>query len=118
GTFTMTCGTFLVGTSVNFAVFLIWVACYTFGYLVSRPMIDILVAHLAHPKALGLYVGVGSISLGFGGGLGNFLGGWLYDLGKSLDMPLLPWSVFAVIGVLTTWQLARYFRRYPHAITS
>ena len=96
GTLIMTCGTFFLGTSSNFAFFLLWVACYTCGYLISRPMIDILVAHLAHPRALGLYVGISNISIGLGGGLGNFLGGWLYDLGKTYHLPLLPWSVFGL----------------------
>ena len=81
-------------------------------------MLDILVAHLAHPRALGLYVGVSGISIGLGGGLGNFLGGWLYDLGKVYNFPLLPWLVFAAVGILTTWQLLLYFRRYPQTITS
>lgn len=118
GMLVMTLGTFLLGTSANFAIFLLWIACYTCGYLVSRPMLDILVAHLAHPRALGLYVGVSGISIGLGGGLGNFLGGWLYDLGKVYNFPLLPWLVFAAVGILTTWQLLLYFRRYPQTITS
>lgn len=116
GTLIMTCGTFFLGTSSNFAFFLLWVACYTCGYLISRPMIDILVAHLAHPRALGLYVGISNISIGLGGGLGNFLGGWLYDLGKTYHLPLLPWSVFAAVGLFTAWQLALYFRRHPQAV--
>ena len=117
GTLVMTFGTFFLGTSGNFAIFLVWIAVYSIGFLVSRPMLDVLVAHLAHPKALGLYVGFSGVSIGVGGGLGNFVGGWLYDLGRDLAMPLLPWSVFAVIGVVTTWQLWLFFRRYPDAIT-
>lgn len=117
GTLVMTFGTFFLGTSGNFAVFLMWIAVYSVGFLVSRPMLDVLVAHLAHPKALGLYVGFSGVSIGVGGGLGNFVGGWLYDLGRDLAMPLLPWSVFAVIGVVTVWQLWLFFRRYPDAIT-
>lgn len=117
GTLVMTFGTFFLGTSGNFAVFLAWIAVYSVGFLVSRPMLDVLVAHLAHPKALGLYVGFSGVSIGVGGGLGNFVGGWLYDLGRDLTMPLLPWSVFAVIGVVTVWQLWLFFRRYPDAKT-
>ena len=117
GTLVMTLGTFLLGTSANFVVFLVWIAVYTFGYLVSRPMIDVLVAHLAHPRALGLYVGFSSVSIGVGGGLGNFAGGWLYDLGKAWHMPLLPWSVFAAVGVMTAWLLWRFFREHPQAVS-
>ena len=117
GTLIMTCGTFFLGTSVHFAIFLLWIGGYTVGYLVSRPMIDILVAHLAHPRALGLYAGFSALSIGVGGGLGNFFGGWLYDLGKALHWPLLPWMVFAAVGICTAWQLARFFRRYPQTVT-
>lgn len=117
GTLVMTLGTFLLGTSPNFAVFLLWVSVYTLGYLVSRPMLDILVAHLAHPRALGLYVGFGAISMGFGGGVGNFIGGYLYDLGKAWQLPLLPWCIFAAVGVATAWLLARYFKKHPQAVT-
>ena len=117
GTLVMTLGTFLLGTSPNFAVFLLWISVYTLGYLTARPMLDILVAHLAHPRALGLYVGFSAVSIGLGGGLGNFIGGWLYDLGKAHDLPLLPWCVFAAVGVATAWQLARYFKKHPQAVT-
>lgn len=118
GTLVMTLGTFLLGTSANFAIFLGWIAVYTVGFLVSRPMLDVLIAHLAHPKALGLYVGFSGVSIGVGGGLGNFVGGWLYDLGKAIAWPLLPWSVFAAIGLLTAWQMWLFFRRYPQTVTS
>jgi len=46
----------------------------------------------------------------------HFLGGWLYDLGKTYHLPLLPWSVFAAVGLFTAWQLALYFRRHPQAV--
>ena len=117
GTLVMTLGTFLLGTSANFAVFLFWIAIYSFGWLVSRPMIDILVAHLAHPKALGLYVGFSAVSIGAGGGLGNFMGGWLYDLGKTHGLPMLPWSVFALVGITTAVALWQFFRQHPAAIS-
>ncbi|MDO5090336.1 MAG: MFS transporter [Cardiobacteriaceae bacterium] len=117
GTLIMTLGTLLLGTSGNFAIFLGWIAVYSVGFLVSRPMLDVLIAHLAHPKALGLYVGFSGVSIGIGGGLGNFIGGWLYDLGRDLALPMLPWSVFAVIGIATAWQLWLFFHRHPDAKT-
>ena len=80
-------------------------------------MIDILVAHLAHPKALGLYVGFSAVSIGAGGGLGNFMGGWLYDLGKTHGLPMLPWSVFALVGIATAVALWQFFRQHPAAIS-
>lgn len=117
GTIIMTLGTGLIGSASHFFIFLFWIAVYTFGYLISRPMIDILVAHLANPKALGLYSGFASFGLGIGGGLGNFMGGWLYDCAVQYDIRFLPWVTFAGIGLLTIIGISRYFRRYPEAIT-
>lgn len=117
GTLVMTLGTGMVGSASNFAIFLFWIAVYTFGYLVSRPMIEILVAHLANPKALGLYSGFASFGIGLGGGLGNFMGGWLYDFGVQHDMRYFAWLVFTAIGLITVAGIVHYFRRYPEAIT-
>lgn len=118
GTLLITAATFFIGTATNFTLFLIWIALYSFGFLVSRPMIDVIVAHLAHPKALGLYVGFYSVSIGAGGGLGNFMGGWLYDLGKTHHLPMLPWTIFALVGLSSAFAMWRFFRRHPDAITS
>lgn len=113
GAISLTIGTSLIGISPNYAVFLFFMMFNALGYLISRPMIDILVAHLANPKALGLYMGISGASLGIGGGLGNFIGGWLYNLGQAYHLPALPWSVFGVIGILTIWQLYQFFCQFP-----
>ena len=44
-----------------------------------------------NPVALGSYFGVASLAVAFGGGLGNYAGGVLYDVGEHLRMPALPW---------------------------
>lgn len=117
GTLIMTLGTVFVGSAQHFSVFLFWIGIYTLGYLISRPMIDILIAHISHPKALGLYVGFANFSMGIGGGIGNFVGGWLYDLGNQHAIPALPWISFGVIGTLSAWALWRYYKTNPQAIT-
>jgi DHA1 family multidrug resistance protein-like MFS transporter len=58
-------------------------------------------AQLANPAALGSYFGVGSLALALGGGIGNFAGGLLYDLGQQLAFPMLPWLTFGAVGLLT-----------------
>jgi hypothetical protein len=42
------------------------------------------------------------LSLGIGGGIGNAASGWMYDLGISLQQPMLPWVVCTVIGVVSS----------------
>jgi DHA1 family multidrug resistance protein-like MFS transporter len=56
--------------------------------------------------ALGSYFGINSLALGIGGGVGNLSGGLLYDLGKSLAFPELPWLVFCAAGLATAAGLA------------
>ena len=59
-----------------------------------------MVASLANPVALGSYFGVASLAVAFGGGLGNFAGGALYDVGDRLHQPALPWLIFGAIGLV------------------
>jgi DHA1 family multidrug resistance protein-like MFS transporter len=56
-------------------------------------------ANLANPIALGSYFGVSSLALAIGGGMGNLSGGLLYDIGRSLAFPELPWLVFMLVGL-------------------
>lgn len=42
-----------------------------------------------------------SRSLAVGGGLGNYLGGVLFDLGEQGGFRLVPWVVFAVVGLIS-----------------
>ncbi|MGI9252273.1 MAG: hypothetical protein ACR2J8_00885 [Thermomicrobiales bacterium] len=41
------------------------------------------------------------MSLAVGGGLGNFFGGLLYDMGKRTGFTALPWLVCATVGIVT-----------------
>jgi hypothetical protein len=75
-----------------------------------RPFDQTVLAGLASPVALGSYFGVAMLSLGLGGGLGNAASGWLYDLGATLDQPILPWAACTLVGLVTSaglwWTLA------------
>ncbi|MDF3018459.1 MAG: major facilitator superfamily 1, partial [Thermomicrobiales bacterium] len=44
--------------------------------------------------------GVAALAVAFGGGLGSYAGGLLYDLGRGLELPALPWLIFAMIGLI------------------
>src|SRR5262249_44742873 len=88
------------------------------GTLLAAPSQQTVTASLANPAALGSYFGVNSLALAFGGGLGNFSGGLLYDLGRRTAMPALPWLVFCAAGLSAVGGLgllARRLRRAAHA---
>ena len=76
------------------------VVVFSIGALLVQPVQQSLTATLADPKAVGAYFGFGALALAIGGGVGNFAGGWLYDVAKALEIPALPWLLFGAVGAL------------------
>ncbi|CAA9566567.1 MAG: MFS superfamily export protein YceL [uncultured Thermomicrobiales bacterium] len=87
------------------------VAAFSIGSLLASPTQQTVSAELANPVALGSYFAVGSLALAIGGGLGNYAGGLLYEVGHSLSRPELPWLVFGGVGAATTAGLVVFHRR-------
>jgi len=75
------------------------VVLFAAGALLASPSQQTVTAALANPAALGSCFGISSLALAFGGGLGNLSGGILYDMGKQLALPALPWLVFLMVGL-------------------
>ncbi|HZG65740.1 MAG TPA: MFS transporter [Herpetosiphonaceae bacterium] len=76
------------------------VAIFSIGALLVQPVQQSVTAELADPTALGSYFGFSALALAFGGGLGNFAGGWLYDVAQALGTPRLPWLTFGTVGAI------------------
>jgi DHA1 family multidrug resistance protein-like MFS transporter len=93
-------GLILIGFSHTTLMLLGAVLVYSIGVVLVRPSEQTVVAGLANPVALGSYFGVAALAVAFGGGLGTFAGGVLYDLGEHLAMPALPWLIFAAVGIV------------------
>lgn len=102
----------LIALADSLATMLGCVALFALGSILVQPMQQTVMASLAHPSAMGLYFGFGALALAFGGGLGNFAGGWLYDTALRINFPPLPWLVFATVGVLVAGGLAIFDRLY------
>jgi DHA1 family multidrug resistance protein-like MFS transporter len=105
----LTAGAAVAALAPGFAVLLAGVAVYTLGAILARPSQQTLIADMADPRALGTYLGISSLSLALGGGLGNIAGGWLAE--RALAQPWLPGTVFALVGAATTVALYRYGRQ-------
>lgn len=75
---------------------------FSLGSVIARPGQETVTANLANPRAPGAYFGVASWSLAIGGGLGNYLGGAIYDLGKSTWTPM-PWILFTMITLASAY---------------
>ncbi len=89
-----------VAASATIAGLLRCVAIFSIGALLVQPVQQSVTAELADPSALGSYFGFSALALAFGGGLGNFTGGWLYDVARNVGMPALPWLVFGGVSAV------------------
>ena len=93
-------GLLLIGFARDTISLLLAVVVYSLGIVLARPSEQTVAAGLANPVALGSYFGVAALAVAFGGGLGSYAGGLLYDLGRSLGLPTLPWLIFAMVGLI------------------
>jgi DHA1 family multidrug resistance protein-like MFS transporter len=104
-------GLVFVGFSRDIVSLLGAVFVYSLGIVLARPTEQVVASGLVNPIALGSYFGVASLAVAFGGGLGNYAGGVLYDVGEHLGMPALPWLIFAGVGLISAsglwWTLLR-----------
>ena len=83
---------------------------------IAEPARETLGASLADARARGSYMGFSRLGLAIGGAFGYAGGGWIFDLGKAMEQPELPWFLLGLIGMLTLcalwWQFSpRRIRR-------
>jgi DHA1 family multidrug resistance protein-like MFS transporter len=105
-------GILMVGFAHGIGGLLLAAAVFSLGAVLSRPGQETVTANLASPTARGAYFGIALLSLAVGGGMGNYLGGVLYDLGERPGLALLPWTVFAAAGLLSSAGLFVNRRRF------
>ncbi|HWV22739.1 MAG TPA: MFS transporter [Thermomicrobiales bacterium] len=111
GTAMIAAGLLAVGLAGNIIAILVAVAVFSLGAVLARPGQETVTANLADPAARGTYFGVAALSLAVGGGLGNYLGGVIYDFGTATT-PVLPWVVYAAVAAATAlgmWLMRREF---------
>ncbi len=111
GLFLMSISMFPVGITHSLhAIFLI-ITLFYLGTITAEPARETLSASLADPRARGSYMGFSRLGLAFGGAIGYTGGGWMYDIGKQLELPELPWFLLGSIGFITLYALHRQFNR-------
>ncbi|MBA3824117.1 MAG: hypothetical protein H0X24_09500, partial [Ktedonobacterales bacterium] len=69
----------------------------TVGSLAVGPITNAITAQVAPPRAIGAFFGFSAISIGLGG-LGQLLGGSIYDAQRALH---LPWLMGAFLASVT-----------------
>ncbi|MCU0495275.1 MAG: MFS transporter [Chloroflexaceae bacterium] len=106
GVVLMALGLGAVALAQSFPALLACVLLFALGVLLATPTQQTVTANLADTRALGSYFGISAMALAFGGSAGNFVGGWLTDVGRSINFHALPWLVFCSLGLASALGLA------------
>lgn len=104
GTSTVGVGLLVIGLAGGTTGVLIAAAVFAVGAVMARPGQETVLAGLARPSARGTYFGFAALALAIGGGLGNYLGGVIYDFGGQ-GTSAMPWMIFASIAFVTSMLL-------------
>lgn len=116
GLLIMSISLLLIGFTASLNHLLILICTFYIGSITAEPARETLSASLADARARGSYMGFSRLGLALGGACGYVGGGWLYDTGKTLQRPELPWMLLCIIGILTLlalwWQFS-HKRTHP-----
>ncbi|MXS65253.1 multidrug efflux MFS transporter MdtH [Enterobacter hormaechei] len=86
------------------------ICTFYIGSIIAEPARETLSASLADARARGSYMVFSRLGLALGGALGYTGGGWLFDAGKALHQPELPWVMLGMVGFMTLialwWQFS------------
>jgi DHA1 family multidrug resistance protein-like MFS transporter len=85
------------------------ICTFYIGSIIAEPARETLSASLANARARGSYMGFSRLGLAIGGAIGYIGGGWLFDMGKTLAQPELPWMMLGIIGFITFLALGWQF---------
>ncbi|AHM73662.2 multidrug efflux MFS transporter MdtH [Yersinia hibernica] len=120
GLLIMTLSLFPVGLITHLQTLFMFICFFYMGSIIAEPARETLSASLADSRARGSYMGFSRLGLALGGALGYTGGGWMYDTGRTLAMPELPWFLLGIIGLITLvglyWQFNQ--RRIESAMLS
>ena len=92
------------------AVLSLPVILYALGDLLVQPTLAAITGDLAKPEALGSYFGFSSFGVALGGGIGNALGGWLFDQSRLAGLPNGPWYLYSALAGLLAVAFYGYAR--------
>ena len=90
GLLLMTLSLLPIGLATSLQGVFTLICCFYLGSIIAEPARETLSASLADPRARS-YMGFSRLGLALGGALGYTGGGWMYDTGRTMNMPELPW---------------------------
>ncbi|WP_404680532.1 multidrug efflux MFS transporter MdtH [Raoultella terrigena] len=101
GLLVMTLAMLPIGLTSNLQQLFTLICIFYMGSIIAEPARETLGASLADARARGSYMGFSRLGLAFGGAFGYAGGGWLFDAGKAVNQPELPWLMLGIIGFIT-----------------
>ncbi|WP_447338311.1 MFS transporter [Klebsiella variicola] len=101
GLLVMTLAMLPIGMTSSLQQLFTLICLFYIGSIIAEPARETLGASLADARARGSYMGFSRLGLAFGGALGYAGGGWLFDAGKAVGQPELPWLMLGAIGFIT-----------------
>jgi len=105
GALVMGVGLFMLAFANSLWLMLINVFLYALGTMIAVPNMVEMVPRFAPKEMVGAYYGFNGYSVAIGGSVGQIVGGWVYDLGRQLAMPWMPWSICLFVGLIVAWKL-------------
>jgi len=116
GLLLMTLSLLPIGLATSLQGMFTLICCFYLGSIIAEPARETLSASLADPRARGSYMGFSRLGLALGGALGYTGGGWMYDTGRTMNLPELPWLLLGAVGFATL--LALYWQFSPRRSAS
>ncbi|MFD1803123.1 multidrug efflux MFS transporter MdtH [Mixta tenebrionis] len=113
GLLLMTLSLLPIGLTGSLQQLFVLICLFYIGSIIAEPARETLSAELASPRARGSYLGFSRLGLALGGALGYTGGGWMFDTGRKLGMPELPWLMLGSVGFVTL--LALWWQFQPRS---
>ncbi|KGJ98687.1 MFS transporter [Thalassotalea sp. ND16A] len=100
-------------SAMSGVIIIIAVIVFAFGEMIASPKSQEYVATIAPKEHSAMYMGYYFVSMALGFLFAGLLSGWSYGLlAKTMNQPMLMWSLFAGIGTLTCLALVWFNRNY------
>lgn len=103
GTLLLAAGLGMLGFGTTIYSVYVGAIIFTIGQVIIQPMKNNMVTQYAGNENIASYFGMQGLALAVGGFLGNVCGGCLYDIGRIGGFEFVPWLVFIVIGLFTSF---------------
>ncbi len=81
----MSISMFPIGMTTSLNTLFALICLFYLGTVTADPARETLSASLADPRARGSYMGFSRLGLALGGAVGYTGGGWMYDIGTSME---------------------------------